>query len=156
MGTSWHPAFYAARHHSRMPPHRRLQTYHEELRRTARDLYKSRQWDLVVIVSQMACEVVAGASIADWLAARGVRAPLRQAIEELLNNSNLGNVRVRKIYTGLSNDLIQREPWWGDYRAHVTLRNNIIHKGHRADAANAEASIAVADTLIEHLLAHLP
>ena len=55
----------------------------------------------------------------------------------LPRNYDLGNERARALYVLLSKDKIQAQPLWSDFKQHVTLRHDIVHKGKRATAQQA-------------------
>ena len=68
-----------------------------------------------------------------------------------LSGYNLANNRIRKLYTALTGDEIQNQPFWQKYAESATRRNRIIHQGATVGKAEAEESLKTASDLVRHL-----
>jgi hypothetical protein len=55
------------------------------------------------------------------------------------------------LHTALSGDEIAQEPFWPKLKAHVALRNSIVHADGDATRAEAKASYAAVDSLMNHI-----
>ena len=76
---------------------------------------------------------------------------LEEPIEKLLPSNNLGNDKTRKVYTALTGDEIQNQPFWQRFTESATRRNRISHNGATVGLVEAEASLAVAKEFVAHL-----
>ena len=76
---------------------------------------------------------------------------LEEPVVDLLNGYNLANQRIRNLYTALTGDKIQNQPFWEKYKESAVRRNRIIHRGATVGKAEAEESIKAASDLVHHL-----
>jgi hypothetical protein len=132
----------------------RYTPYHENLLALARQLIQEGRHQLAVVVAQMASEVLAEQVLAARLERRNL-GELEKWIDWRTPSSNLSSEIVLKLYVALTGDQIQEQPFWGDYKAHVELRNDIVHGGRQVDLATAEKSVEVVSKLLQHLAAVL-
>ncbi len=98
----------------------------------------------------MACEIVSELAFSRHFDNRGIK-DLRDPIDELLPNFNLGNPKVRKLYEALSGDKITQVGFWKDYTDVVKLRNTIVHKGGKTTAGPARDAVKTASDLVAHI-----
>jgi hypothetical protein len=98
----------------------------------------------------MACEVAAERALAAAFTARGIP-ELHDAVTSLMSGFNLANDRNRRIYTALSGDAIETQPYWSAFKDSATRRNKIVHEGMIVSRDEAEASHQAAVSLIAHL-----
>jgi hypothetical protein len=96
--------------------------------------------ELVVIVAQMACEVLTEQTLTPLLASQ--RRPW---------NFNVGNKAVRKLYTKLTHDAIDATPFWARFELHVDRRHKIVHHGQHANTTEAQESLTVTTEFVDHV-----
>lgn len=125
-------------------------TYPQKLLVLAQRLIDSEEFSISVVVAHMACEVATDRAFTDAFKAKGIEY-LEEPIEKLLPSNNLGNKSVRKIYTALTGDEIQDQPFWPQFTESATRRNKISHNGATVGQVEAEASLAVAKEFVAHL-----
>jgi len=126
-------------------------TYPQSLLTLARSFIDEGHFQMATIVCHMACEIAAERALSAGFAAREIP-DLEEPIEKLLNGYNMGgNDRLRKLYTALTKDEIQNEPFWAEYKASGERRNAIVHRGASVDKPAAEKSFAAATSFVGHL-----
>src|SRR6266511_1913279 len=103
-----------------------VRTYPQALLAMARKLLDEGQFSLAVIVCHMACEVAAERSLSAAFAKKGLQ-DLGKAVDEFLNGYNLAAERNRKLYTALTGDHIEQQPFWPKFKESATRRNDIVH-----------------------------
>lgn len=125
-------------------------TYPQILLSTARGLIDDGQFSIAVVVSHMACEIATERSLSESFAKKGIQY-LEEPVVDILSGYNLANNRIRKLYTALTGDEIQNQPFWKRYTESAKRRNRIIHQGVIVGKAEAEESFKAASDLISHL-----
>jgi hypothetical protein len=105
---------------------------------------------LATIMAHLACEVAIERSLSDSFARKGIQS-LEETVADILNGYNLANGKVRKLYTSLTGDQIQEQPFWGDFLRSAKRRDDIIRKGLIVARTDAEESIAAAHEFLAHL-----
>ena len=125
-------------------------TYPQKLLALAQWLIDSGKFSISVVVAHMACEVATDRTFTEVFKAKGIEY-LEEPIEKLLPSNNLGNDKTRKVYTALTGDGIQNQPFWQRFTESATRRNRISHNGATVGLAEAEASLAVAKEFVAHL-----
>jgi len=125
-------------------------TYPQALLTLAQKYIDDGGFQMATVVCHMACEIAVERALSAGFVARGI-ADLEEPIEKLLNGFNMGNDRLRKLYTTLTKDEIQNEPFWAEYKASAERRNAIIHRGATVDKPTAEKSLATAKSFVAHL-----
>jgi len=105
---------------------------------------------LATIVAHLACEVVIERSLADSFVRKGIQS-LEESVSDVLNGYNLANDKVRKLYTSLTGDEIQEQPFWDNFIRSAKRRDNIIRKGLIVGRTDAEESIKTASDFLAHL-----
>ena len=126
-------------------------TYPQSFLSLARSFIDQGQFQMATIVCHMACEIAAERALSAGFAARGIP-DLEEPILKPFNGYNMGgNDKLRKLYTALTNDEIQKTPFWADYKASADRRNAIIHRGASVDKPESEKSFAAATSFVAHL-----
>ena len=105
---------------------------------------------LATIMSHLACEVAIEQSLSDVFTRKGIQS-LEETVADVLNGYNLGNDKVWNLYSTLTGDPIQEQPFWGDFIRSAKRRDNIIRKGLIVGRTDAEESIKAADDFLAHL-----
>jgi hypothetical protein len=125
-------------------------TYPQKLLALAQELINREEHSVSIVVTHIACEVAVDRAFAQAFKAKGIES-LEDAVEELLPSNNLGNDRVRQLYTALTGDAIQNQPFWSRFKESAGRRNKVSHNGKIYDKPEAEASLAVAKEFVAHL-----
>jgi hypothetical protein len=125
-------------------------TYPQNLLGVARRLIEDGQFSIAVIVAHMACEIAVERSLSESFSRKGIQY-LEEPACDLLNGYNLANDRIRKLYSALTGDEIQTQPFWGRFKESATRRNLIIHQGVIVGKAEAEESFKAATDLVANL-----
>jgi len=99
-------------------------TYPQTLLSTARSLINDGQFSISVVVAHMACEIATERSLSESFARNNIQ-HLEESITDLLNGYNLAGDRNRKLYTALTGDEIQNQPFWEEFKRSAKRRNNI-------------------------------
>jgi hypothetical protein len=105
---------------------------------------------LATIVAHLACEVAIERSLSDSFARKGIQF-LEEPLAEVLNGYNLANDKSWNLYTSLTGDQIQEQPFWGNFIRSAKRRDNIIRKGLIIGRTDAEESIKAASDFLAHL-----
>lgn len=105
---------------------------------------------LATIMSHLACEVAIERSLSDVFQRKGIQS-LEETVADVLNGYNLGNDKVWNLYSTLTGDPIQEQPFWGSFLRSAKRRDNIIRKGLIVGRADAEESIKAASDFLAHL-----
>ena len=125
-------------------------TYWQRLLETARELFEKEHYNEAVMMAYMACAIATERSFAEALAAKKSQSP-EEAANYLPGGDNLANERTRELYTALTGDVIQEQPFWQQFKKFVNLRNQIVHSRKTASRAEAEVSLKAASSLVRHL-----
>lgn len=125
-------------------------TYPQTLLAACQGLINDGQHGISVVVAHMACEVAVERSLSAAFAAKGLQY-LEDPVLEFLNGYNLANDRNRKLYSALSGDNIEQQPFWLQFKASAARRNNIVHGSASATKAEAEKSFLAASAFVAHL-----
>jgi len=105
---------------------------------------------LSTIVAHLACEVAIERSLSDSFARKGIQF-LEEPMDDVLSGYNLANDKIRNLYTSLTGDQIQGQPFWGSFIRSAKRRDNIIRKGLLVGRTDAEESIKAASDFLAHL-----
>ena len=125
-------------------------TYPEALLATCKGLIDDGKYSISVVVAHMACEVSTERALSAAFASREID-ELKEPVLDFTNGYNLGNVRNRKLYTALTGDNIEQQPFWSAFKESATRRNNIIHNGLIVDQPEAEETYQAASLFVAHL-----
>lgn len=121
---------------------------HLQLLRLAKELHGEGRADVAIVTAQTACEVYAEVAIREMLRARKL-GEFEAVIPELLNSYSLTDRRGQQVFHALTGKSIQRSDLWPGYKAHVELRNRIVHRGVEPTVDEASDSIAIAEAFHE-------
>lgn len=128
--------------------------YHETLLDLAQKLHDEGEYALAVVTAQMACESTGEEVVSALLSAHV--APLEPSISELVPSHHLGHDKVRALFDALTGAKLANEQWWPDYKDHIKLRNDVMHRNVGVDQVASSRSLRVADAFCTHVLALAP
>jgi len=107
---------------------------------------------LATIVAHLACEIALERSLSDSFSRKRIQS-FEDAVANILNGYNPANEMVRNLYTSVTGDEIQEQPFWGNFSRSAKRRDNIIRKGLIVGRTDAEESIKSASDFLAHLTA---
>jgi hypothetical protein len=125
-------------------------TYPRHLLAYARTLIDQSHYGMAVIVSHMACEIATERRLSEAIVVKGVEY-LRSQLLRRNAGYSLYNERLRCLYTTLTGDNIQKEPFWPKFKESSKRRNRIVHVGAGVDVGEAEESHTAAGAFVAHL-----
>ncbi len=128
-------------------------TYPQTLLGTARNLIDNQTnlYGIAIIVLHIACEIATDRALSDSFAKRGIQ-DLEDPVCKLFRGYNLNNDNIRNLYTALTGDDIQIQPFWQKFKKSAELRNDIIHKGWNVtDKIEVEESYDAVKAFLAHL-----
>ena len=102
----------------------------------AYEMLDQQRFEWTVVAAQVACEVEIRAAI-EGAAAANPGSLARMAIE-IPNSYSLIDRRASQVFEIVLGVKPTQAACWADYRLHVTLRNNIVHRGARATRRDAQ------------------
>jgi len=105
---------------------------------------------LATILAHLACEVAIERSLSDSFSRKGIQS-LEETVADVLNGYNLANDKVWNLYSTLTGDEIQEQPFRTTFLRSAKRRDNIIRKGLIVGRADAEESIKAASDFLAHL-----
>lgn len=105
---------------------------------------------IAIVTSHMAAEIAADRAFDAAYQAKGL-SQLGNAIDVLMNGSNLANEKYRDIYNALAGVTIQNEPFWNAFKVASRKRNGIIHASEQATKDEAEAALKASTDLATFL-----
>ncbi len=126
-------------------------TYPQSLLNTARELTNLKQYNPAIIMAQQACEIASETAVARALAVKRHQTP-KEIENSRPSGYNLADDPTRELYTALTGDEIQEQPFWQDFKKFVALRNRIVHSNKIASRAEAEMALKAATSIVNHLL----
>jgi hypothetical protein len=125
-------------------------TYPQKLLTLARRLIDDGEFGIAVVVAHMACEIATERCLTEAFAAKGIP-DLEDSVTELFSGYNLANNRIRKLYTALTGDEVEKAPFWQKFKESALRRNKIAHSSVTVTKAEAEESHGAAKALVAHL-----
>jgi len=125
-------------------------TYPQTLLATCESLINDGHYGISVVVAQVACEVSVERALSAAFKSKKLQY-LEEPMLGFLNGYNLGNDRIRKLYTALTSDNIEHQSFWSAFKKSVVLRNKIAHNGKIASEQEARDSYKAASAFITHL-----
>lgn len=105
---------------------------------------------LATIIAHLACEVAIERSFSESFARKGIQS-LEGPVADAMNGYNLANDKVLNLYTILTGDAIQEQPFWGNFVRSANRRENIIRKGLIVGRTDAEETIKAASDFLAHV-----
>jgi hypothetical protein len=125
-------------------------SYHNALIDTAKRLLAEKQPEIATVTAHMACEIRTEQLFAKAFA-KSTFAHLEESVRSFLLSYSLANDRIRRLYTALTTDDIESQPFWSDFKASAKRRNDAVYQGVRINLADAQLSCTLAEQLITHL-----
>lgn len=127
-----------------------ITTYPQKLLEICEGLINDGQYSISVVVAHMACEVATERKLSAAFASRGLQY-LEDSVLNFLNGYNLANDWIRKLYTSLTNDHIEQQPFWQNFCDSASRRNKIIHGGKIIGQVESQISYQAAIDFVSHL-----
>ncbi len=128
-----------------------IDTYPQKLLATSQSLINDGHYSISVVVAHMACEFRVERALSTAFAYKGLEY-LEASVIGFLNGYNLGgNNKICKLYMALTNDPVNRQPFWQEFKDSTKRRNGIVHGGKVVDQIEADKSYQAASALIAHL-----
>ena len=124
--------------------------YHRVLLDSARRLAENGDHEISVVTAQMACEIFVEQAFVRIYAKKGL-VHLEGPIDDLIPSYNLGNDKVRALYSALTGDNVTAAGFWPDFKELVKLRNGAVHSGRRVQRSEADTGCIAAEKLVEHV-----
>jgi hypothetical protein len=103
-----------------------------------------------VVTAQAAVEVVTEFVILDTLRERGPE--LEEPFRKFIRSFSLRDERLRSLYQALTGDDIAQTDFWAELNEHMRRRNEVAHGETRVSQDDADRSIRVARTAVNHLI----
>jgi len=125
-------------------------TYPQRLLTLAQKLIDDGEFAIAIVVAHIACEIAVERSLSEAFVAKGA-SDLEDSVTEFLSGYNLANDRLRKLYTALTGDQVERTNFWQKFKASATRRNKIAHSAITVTKTEAEESYSAAKNLVAHL-----
>jgi hypothetical protein len=94
-------------------------TYPQKLLTLARRLIDDGEPSVAVVVAHMACDIATERSLTEAFVTKGIP-HLEDSVTDFLNGYNLANERLRKFYTALTGDEVQKATFWEGFKESVT------------------------------------
>jgi len=126
------------------------QPYYQKLLKQAQKAAKAGDSQMAIIYSQAAAELCTESAISDLLVSHGVT-DLKKPLFAMFRSFDPGNDQLRVVYNSLSGDRLEKTPFWKAFQAHRKARNNIVHKGERCSADQANSSVVAVSDLVKHI-----
>jgi hypothetical protein len=124
---------------------------HFELLANARELLDDNRCEFAIIASQIAVEIYTELAVTALVERLGLDA-FGAAVLDTIDGYGPHRRRVQALWNALTADTIQqRATVWRDYREHVERRNDVVHRGHKASASEARASLEAATQMLLYL-----
>ena len=130
--------------------HAEVITYPQHLLNFSSKLINDGQFSIAAIVCHMACEIATERTLSASFAKKGIEY-LQESVLKLFSGYSLSNERLRRFYTALTGDEIQKQPFWREFDKLATRRNDILHRGKIIGKDDANKSLEVAHTFVAHL-----
>jgi hypothetical protein len=128
------------------------QDYPAQLLAAASSMVDQGRHEVSVVTSQMACEICTERVLRTYFKIKAVQF-LENAVDDLMPSYNLANDKVRHVYQALTDDPINREFFWSEYKTMVSIRNKAVHAGGRVQKSQAQLVLRVARLVVKHLQA---
>lgn len=105
---------------------------------------------IAAIMMHVACEIAIERTLSDSFARKGIRS-LEESVAGVLNGYNLADDKIRNLYTSLTGDEIQEQPFWDDFIRSAKRRDHIIRKGLIVSRTDAEESFKATNDFLAHM-----
>src|SRR5262249_10438345 len=124
---------------SSLTAHATVVTYPETLLAVARWLIDEGQFGIAIVVVHMACEIATERSLSEAFKTKGI-SYLEDSVMEFVSGHNLATNRIRKLYTALTEDHVEKAAFWQECKKSAERRNKIVHSTITVTKAEAEDS----------------
>lgn len=124
--------------------------YHRTLLASAGRLAASGDHEIAVVTAQMACEIFVEQAFVTIYRKKALTY-LENPIDALIPSYNLGNDKVRALYSALTGDNVAAASFWPDFKELVKIRNGAVHGGRRVQRAEADSGCLAAENLVRHV-----
>jgi hypothetical protein len=124
--------------------------YPERLLTVAQDLIAREEFSIAAVVAQMACEISVERALSRAFTTKGIEY-LEASVKALFSGYSLSNERFRDLFNAMTDQRIQDQPIWADFRKAARLRNDVIHRGKIANKREAEDAVKAARDLVAYL-----
>jgi hypothetical protein len=104
---------------------------------------------MAVVLAQTASEQCTEWSMATCFDIRGSK-DLTGPVLELLRPLDVCNDRIRRLYSVLTGDSPKNKPFWKQLKAHAKRRHDVVHRGIKVSAEQAEESVTVVEQYVLH------
>jgi hypothetical protein len=128
-----------------------VETYPDVLLKKASELHASGEYGIATVVSHMACEVAIERRLSNAVSAK-LDAGASEALLAMFNGYGLNSDKQRSLYAALTGHLIQREPFWQDYKDSIRRRNAVVHGKQIATLTDAVKTLNVAKALVASVM----
>jgi hypothetical protein len=127
-------------------------TYPQRLLALARKLIDDGEFGVAVVVAHIACEIAVARSLSEAFVARGIPY-LEDSVTDFFSGYSLANDRLRKFYTALTGDEVEKTAFWSKFKESAKRRNKVAHSDATATVTKTEAedSCLAAEKLVAHL-----
>lgn len=128
--------------------------FHQKLLHEARTSLASKMNEMAVVLAQAASEMCTEWAISALFAMRGDD-DLAEPILRLFLVKDICSDRVRSVYSALSGDNPNQEPFWERLKSHRERRHAVVHRGAKSSDSEAAESVAVVEAYVIHVEAVL-
>ena len=122
----------------------------QSLLETARELADQEQYNLAIMIAHQGCDIAMERAIARAVGTKKHQSP-KDIANSLPSGYSLANERTRELYTALTGDEIQEQPFWQQVKELVALRDQIVHGNKSASRAESEAALRAATSVVNYL-----
>ncbi len=105
---------------------------------------------IATIVAHVACEIAVERILSDSFARKGIQS-LEESVADFLNGYSLANDKILRLYTSMTGDAIQEQPFWEIFLRSAKRRDHIIRKGLIVGRKDAEESFKAANDFLSHI-----
>jgi HEPN domain-containing protein len=105
---------------------------------------------LAVVVAQTACEVLINDVLVS-LVQPHVTDEVWPWVAGRVRSFTLIDDQTKDLWRRVAGSSIQDQPFWPEYRRHVTRRNAVLHRGESVSTSDAQKSLDVAEALIGYV-----
>ena len=123
--------------------------FHQGLLDEAKASLTQGQNEMAVVLAQAASEQCTEWAMAACFDNRGCK-DLTGPVFALFRSLDICNERVTCLYSALTGDSPQNEPFWTPLDDHAKRRNQVVHQGKEVTAAEAGASVTAVEQYVLH------
>jgi hypothetical protein len=116
----------------------------------ANELHERGEHALAVVVAQTACEVLIR-DVLPTLVQPHVSDDLFPWALERIRQYTLNDRQTQDLWARVAGSPIQEQGFWQAYKAHLDLRNRVVHRGEAAAVEDATQSLATTEALIGYV-----